>query len=590
MAINTKKPKNLNKLNKSTMSNFKNTEFKITKDENFSFKITFSNPESLLIRCYDLKKLSNSCFENTLSKKDIENIDNEGDINKFYNNINTVFEKNQYEIINNNNTLIIKLNEKTEIPLKQNSISDINEYNNILCQSINSLKEYILNIQENLIKSISEISRENIKRDNEHESFNEKIKLIKEENITLEQKMIDLEKENENNKKEINSLKTIINKLSSQNKAKNYPKKQDLIQDYNDINKKYGNMNSYNNSAYEFYENLHNYYYPNSDYNINSEDTDNDMNENDYYDEQLSYIKANNMQNMEYEYNNNNFYPQNLNLINENSGYYSDNIPDKQFIYYTTLYNLKKNTEDDKNPIIVNSENKNNISSSDIYNVQKFNSIFKSIIKDKNIRKLDLGSKKIGNKILIELPKYGFHLLSKLYLSDNDIDNINDLVSFDNENLEKLYLSSNKIKDISVLSNVKLSNLNTLYLNNNLISDISVFSSVNFPHMKNLSLHSNEISNIDVLEFVNFKELQYLALHGNKINDISVFKKVKFPELSTLLLYNNKIKDLTVFDRSLFSNLKCFYIFGNCIDEKSNIKVIGDLRANVTDFQIRIKK
>ena len=567
------------------MSSLKNPDFKTTKDNNFSMKITLSSPENLLIRCYDLKKLSNSYFEKILSKSDIEKISKEEDINKFYDKIKTGFENDLYEIIKNNNSITIKLNEKIQLTLTENSISDINEYNYILCQCINLLKENILNIQENLMKNISEISIEKMKKDDEHTSINEKIKIIKEENITIGEKLIDLEKENENNKNEINYLKVIINKLSSQKKkksSKNYPKKEDLISDYNSMNNIYSqhayeNTNPYYNSSYDYYSNLQNYYYPNSNYN---NDKENDINENDYYDDQFNYSEESNTQNTE-DYNNN-YYSQNLNLMNGNKKYYKYSISEQQYFGYESSDNLRKNTEDDKNSKNLNSEKNNNISSE--YNAKKFNSTYKSTIKDNKIRKLDLGSRKIGNIILSELPKYGFRSLTKLYLSDNEIDNINDLVLIKNENLEKLYLSSNKIKDISVLSRVKFNKLNNLYLNNNLIFDISILSKVNFPHMKNLSFHSNEISNIDVLEFVKFKELQYLSLHGNKISDIAVFKRVKFPDLNTLYLYNNKIKDLTVFDRSKFKKLKCFHVFDNCIDEKSNLKVIEDLKEKINYF------
>ena len=219
--------------------------------------------------------------------------------------------------------------------------------------------------------------------------------------------------------------------------------------------------------------------------------------------------------------------------------------------------------------------------------INDFNKKYGTQYKDNKIKKLELGTKKIGNDFFEDLVKYEFNNLLKLYLVDNNISNIDNLIALNNLKLEKLYLSHNKISDISILSKVKLEKLQRLYLDNNMIIDINVLSKVNFPLLTTLSIHHNQIKDISVLEKVNFKELLNLSLNFNNIDDINVFKKVKFPRLKSLELNNNHITNIDCFDNIKYFNLELLYLNENDnIDQKKYSKLISKLKEKIIDFQI----
>jgi len=107
-----------------------------------------------------------------------------------------------------------------------------------------------------------------------------------------------------------------------------------------------------------------------------------------------------------------------------------------------------------------------------------------------------------------------------------------------NDNLKELYLSNDEISDMNLLKKMNCRELNILDLSNNKISDIYFLEKVNF---KELNLCHNKISDINVLEKVNFKELKELNLSYNEISDISILEKVNFKELKKLDLRSNQI-------------------------------------------------
>lgn len=566
---------------------YKDYIFKTSIDDNYYIKIALSSSETILIRCYETKKLTNCCYETEISSDEIKELTSSDIfVSSFYDNLSQSLENDKFEIIQNKNFLIFKMDEKIKINLKISNINDVIEYNYVLCKCINALSENIIDMQECFIKNIGDTNRQYIRYDNATRLFNEKIKQIKEDNILLGQKYNELEKENENNKIEINSLKKLINKLNakySKNNSKNYPIKHDLITGFNNINninsinnqnmnENNNNNNPYYNNVFGYFGNTPNFYYTDYDSVMNKDDLNNYNNmqnimgkNNPIFDGYNSYSlnKKQNFNNLNKNMTNNNKYnPTSLNINN--------------------VYNNKKNTVEEKNDKKENNEIENQL----YEDIRIFNSKYGTSFKDNKIKKLDVGSKKIGNDILRELPKYGFINLNKLYLSDNQIDDISDLVLIKSNYLEKLYFSNNKIKDISILEKVCFENLQTLYLNNNEISDINILSKTNFPNLKNLSLHNNKISDINVFESVNFKELQFLSLHDNQIKDIAVFKNANFTDLNTLYIFNNQISDISTFDRGKFPKLVYFYIYGNNIDYIKNRTIIKDLENNIDDFKI----
>ena len=554
-----------------TSTNNLNIEYFIEDDQSGTF-----HKASLNIN--ELHKL-NKAFE---SKKNIDEI---------YNDIYELLQKDNFDIkspSNSDTSLIITLiynNENINITLNKEKISFINEYNFEVNEFINKLYNEVLTLKK-LLKNSS-----NIKNNNNEVS--QEMKLLMKENINILNKLEKLEKENINQQNEINNLKKTISELknksnSTKTSSRNYLRKQDIINNMNNINSndESGDEISTNNHPYynyipSYYNNSY-YYYQDYINNINNSDIqgiDDYIHNYDYYYNNDDDCFSNNYESESTVYNgvdNQNYYNNDENNSYNNYSYYN---PYNQNIINNNNIN---NTQYKKN------ENISNINESvSKLTYKEFNQKYKTNYKDNKIKKLDLGSKKLGNIILTEIPKYDFCQIIKLYLCDNDITNINDLILWNNPNLEKIYFSNNKIKDISILAQINFGKLETLYLDNNFINDINILSKVKFPYLCKLSLHNNQIKDISVLENVNFKNLLFLSLHDNNISDISVFKKVLFPNLETLYLNNNNINDLSCFDNISNFKLKQLYLYDNGNINHNKFKnTIYYLRKNIEDFII----
>ena len=172
------------------------------------------------------------------------------------------------------------------------------------------------------------------------------------------------------------------------------------------------------------------------------------------------------------------------------------------FLYYSIIkfidkYNEKNGTKEfERNKRDDNKKYDNNNNKCDNNNeyLKEINKKYNLNIKDINITKLDLRSKKIGNDGLN-------NLFEKIHFKE----------------LKELMLSENNISDINFLEKVK------------------------FEKLEKLDLSNNKISNIDILEKVNFKELKELDLYSNKISEIKVFGKIIFGKLEKLNLSENLI-------------------------------------------------
>ena len=176
-------------------------------------------------------------------------------------------------------------------------------------------------------------------------------------------------------------------------------------------------------------------------------------------------------------------------------------------------------------------------------NVKEFNNKYNTNIEDIDIKELNLSGKHIGNKGLKDLVKIKFKELNGLYLSNNEISDINILEKINFKELNILDLGYNQISDINILEKVNFKELKELNLSYNKISDINILEKVNFKKLKELNLCLNNISNINILEKVDFKELNILDLSDNRISDINVLEKVNFKKLKKLNLSNNPINE-----------------------------------------------
>ena len=630
--METIKPKlnfpKLTKLNKYQKKINLIVQEKASMDNNFNINIKLSSQLKMIIEVYSEENPINLYYRTHLTLNDLNNLhpcfQTYKNISDIYELINNMINKDKYAIKFENdsnalNAVLILLNDKDEIKIKlikekmsfENNDLELNEFIGNFFYEFLNFKKLVLNPKFKFNHN------------------NEEIRKLKEENKEIKNKLKDVSNKYIRLKNKANKLQKILLEMKQSNNApikvsKNYPKKEDLINsnlsNNNKINNNYeydnnhnmNNINNINNSS-QFYNNyippyynnnglnyFHNYlnylntnlhdidemndysqfYYDNGELddieNIKEEDDDDE--EEDEDDNTLSNInniifneeeKYNNIYNYD-DYNYDEDYPSDVNWIDSYPNMYPNNN--------INIIN-KKETKN---------ENKKTKEESMIkLDINDFNKKYGTQYKDNQIKKLELGSKNLGNNILSDILKYDFNNLIKIYLCENNISNIDNLILWKKSTIEKIYFSFNKISDISILAKVNFEKLQTLYLDNNLISDITILSQVNFPILSTLSLHDNKIKDISILDKVKFKDLLFLDLHRNYIEDIAVFKKVDFPYLNALELHNNKISDIECFDNIDKFKLERLYLDGNDnIDKKKFEKIIEKMEGKIKDFKI----
>ena len=234
----------------------------------------------------------------------------------------------------------------------------------------------------------------------------------------------------------------------------------------------------------------------------------------------------------------------------------------------------------------------------DFISISEFNKKCGTNIKDdENIKELNLINYKLGNDIIEYLGKIKLSQLQLLYLSYNNISNIDDLEDLILDQITLLILSYNKIKDISVLEKVKFDKLQILGLSSNQITDISILEKAKFGQLQNLYLDGNQITNIEVFGKVKFPMLLELNLSSNKINNINVFAKVKFNQLKELLLTNNNITDINVLEKVKFEQLQKLELGGNKIKDINILEKVKFMKLkklflnmnNISDISVLTK-
>ena len=204
----------------------------------------------------------------------------------------------------------------------------------------------------------------------------------------------------------------------------------------------------------------------------------------------------------------------------------------------------------------------NNISNLAISN-ENFDSL--KIVKFLNLEKNKLND--ISKRFLKAISNCEY-----LFLSYNQISNLDSFDGVDLNHICHLSLIGNKINDLSPLYKSRLANLNVLNLSYNNLNDISPLSKTKFPFLEELILNNNNISNIEIFEKTNYPELLFLNLKNNNIIDIRTLSVAKFPKLEYLDLTNNKITNINPLKDVEFSEtLKELYLSDNPIKEFENL-------------------
>ena len=510
--------------------------------KDYFFKLSLTNENKLLFRCYNINNFDCTCYEVV---KSADEIFNSFDEMKMYENGSVLFNvlKKRYSrgpIINYDrisDTISIETSDnenKIKFELHRASITCIKEYILLLCQAIKQFKkdsEYInkkkVDINSGIInaKKIPSILNdiENLK--SEIQSINKTlVEKEKEINLLKKEKILNT-KLTAKNTAEINELKIENENLKM--------RISDNQEDFEKINEKISeNSKEIKNIA----ENMYNRKYKQEDI----EKIKQKLSENSIKIHNMTL----NMFNRRYRTNIGNYLIKNLNL----EGRLLGNIALKD------LCNIEFNNLE-----------RLNLSSNYLSEISYLKNA-----KFSKLKELDLFFNNI--KDISSLDKMNFTSLTKLGLSDNFITDIKVLKSVKFPVLEKLALSNNIIKDIKILGEVDFSYLTELKLSKNGIKDISILKKDKFPKLKSLILSNNIIEDIDVLGQANFPISLELKLSNNNIRDIRKLSDAKFTRcLKRLYLSNNKISFICSFDK--FKDLKELYISNNYINSYSLYKI-----------------
>ena len=212
------------------------------------------------------------------------------------------------------------------------------------------------------------------------------------------------------------------------------------------------------------------------------------------------------------------------------------------------IFEFKTNNYDNE----LNVFTKNNLKDIEIFKFAGFKS-----------KKDDLGDK----KIIKWIKNLKFPNLQKLYLSENDIENLEGFNEITLDNLTHLYLNTNKINEIKDLSQAKFENLLLLDLSQNDIINIETLSKSKFKNLSILNLSENKISDISPLKNFTYNNLKILNLSFNQIQNIDILSQVSFINLKSLYLNNNKIINIEVFSSVPFEKLEILNLSNNDIDK-----------------------
>lgn len=114
--------------------------------------------------------------------------------------------------------------------------------------------------------------------------------------------------------------------------------------------------------------------------------------------------------------------------------------------------------------------------------------------------------------------------------------------------LATIFLSFNNIRNIQQHTFVDLDSLEQLHLDDNRIEHLERRSFMNLPSLKRLNLKGNKISTIDVEAFQNLPATEDLDISYNSLNklDLSYFDQVGTLSMFSLNVSHNKIPDLRV--------------------------------------------
>ena len=336
---------------------------KVINNTNNFIRLGLTSENNLTIEYFKEEEPNNSFHKTSLNISEIHNLNDifksKKVIEEIYNYIYAILDKQNYEIkFSDDKIILVLLYDKNEIniSLKKEKISFLNEYNYELNEFINKLYNEVLTLKKSL-NSVTNI----IKNNNEG---SDRMSILMKENIDIMKKLTEIENENKNKQNEINSLKKTIAEIKNKNNnskttSKNYLKKQDIINNFININSNdeeaddmsgtnnpnpyFNYTQNYDNFSYNYYQDYIN------DINQNNDDINEYISNYDdyYYDNNNDYYGHNYESDMIDESEND------INEYHDNPDYYND-IDDEYYNYDDNIY------YNDMNQNIINNTTNNN--------------------------------------------------------------------------------------------------------------------------------------------------------------------------------------------------------------------------------------
>ena len=432
---------------------------KASMNNNFIINLKLSSQQNLIIEFYSEENPTNLYFRAHLTLNDLNNMHpcfhSYTNINDIYELINNMLNRDKYDIKFENNTnisnvILILLNDKEEIKIKLNKEKISFENNNL------ELNEFIGNFYQDFINLKKIVLNPKFKVNNN----NDEIKKLKEENKQIKSKIKVLSDKNNKLKIKLIKMQKILLEIKQSNNtpikiSKNYPKKEDLINsnisNNNQININYDYENNHNinniNNASQYYNNYMSPYYNNNglnyhhnylDYlnsNIHNIDEMNDFSQL-YYDngDGIEDIKEEEEDDEDEDEEEDDNTLNNINnvIFNDDEEKYNNIYDYDEYNYDDANYENYHNDMNwissypniyENNNININNdiEDKNGNQKTEEEKIIKldiadFNKKYQTQYKDNQTKKLELGSRNLGNNILSDILKYDFNNLIKIYL------------------------------------------------------------------------------------------------------------------------------------------------------------------------------
>ena len=198
-----------------------------------------------------------------------------------------------------------------------------------------------------------------------------------------------------------------------------------------------------------------------------------------------------------------------------------------------------------------------------IKKIIRFKREFKDLKESDNLKSINIFQNNFDDiSILEDYSKY-FKFLEKLFLSENNIDNIEVLTKIEFPSLKILDLTENRLNDSCIEHLKNLKNKDTI---------------------EELNLYDNNIRNpkffLIIKDFIN---LQTLFIGHNKFNENFDAERYDFPDSLTIIGLT-----IGVFSRESIKHIKKFYF--NKLETlylKGNVKITNKLKDSIIKFNLR---